>query len=144
MRTIAILLCLLFCLPTRAKKMNENNQIPQKDISIRFNFGIASANQEGTGESLWYSNPKKSSRGFQYGIDFLRHHKYIGYGLAFKHYMHGLSFPESAQNSSLHENIQIFYLAPQFSSVHEAQLLKGMSYLDLGIGYAHYLNKQSL
>lgn len=79
MRTIAILLCLLFCLPTRAKKMDENNQIPQKDISIRFNFGIASANQEGTGESLWYSNPKKSSRGFQYGIDFLRHHKYIGY-----------------------------------------------------------------
>ena len=80
MRTIAILLCLLFCLPTRAKKMNENNQIPHKDISIRFNFGIASsANQEGTGESLWYSNPKKSSRGFQYGIDFLRHHKYIGY-----------------------------------------------------------------
>ena len=53
MRTIAILLCLLFCLPTRAKKMNENNQIPQKDISIRFNFGIASsANQEGTGESF--------------------------------------------------------------------------------------------
>jgi hypothetical protein len=39
--------------------MDENNQIPQKDISIRFNFGIASANQEGTGESLWYSNPKK-------------------------------------------------------------------------------------
>ena len=71
-----------FILPaTRAKKMDENNQIPQKDISIRFNFGIASANQEGTGESLWYSNPKKSSRGFQYGIDFLRHHKYIGYGL---------------------------------------------------------------
>ena len=67
MRTIAILLCLLFCLPTHAKKMDENNQIPQKDISIRFNFGIASANQEGTGESLWYSNPKKSSRGFQYG-----------------------------------------------------------------------------
>ena len=124
---------------------HENNQIPQKDISIRFNFGIASANQEGTGESLWYSNPKKSSRGFQYGIDFLRHHKYIGYGLAFKHYMHGLSFPESAQNSSLHENIQIFYLAPQFSSVHEAQLLKGMiSYLDLGIGYAHYLNKGTI
>jgi hypothetical protein len=145
MRTITILLCLLFCLPTRARNMDENNQIPQKDISIRFNFGIASANQEGTGESLWYSNPKKSSRGFQYGIDFLRHHKYIGYGLAFKHYMHGLSFPESAQNSSLHENIQIFYLAPQFSSVHEAQLLKGMiSYLDLGIGYAHYLNKGTI
>ena len=32
---------------------HENNQIPQKDISIRFNFGIASsANQEGTGESF--------------------------------------------------------------------------------------------
>lgn len=59
--------------------------------------------------------------------------------------MHGLSFPESAQSSSLHENIQIFYLAPQFSSVHEAQLLKGMiSYLDLGIGYAHYLNKGTI
>ena len=64
MRTIAILLCLLFCLPTRAKKMDENNQIPQKDISIRFNFGIASANQEGTGESLWYSNPPITVKSF--------------------------------------------------------------------------------
>lgn len=81
----------------QSQNIDEHNQIPQKDISIRLNLGIASANLEGTGESLWYSNPKESSRGFQYGIDLLKYHKYIGYGFAFKHYMHGLSFPENAQ-----------------------------------------------
>lgn len=125
MRTITVLICILSCLSMQAQNIDEHNQIPQKDISIRLNLGIASANLEGTGESLWYSNPKESSRGFQYGIDLLKYHKYIGYGFAFKHYMHGLSFPENAQNSSLHENVQIFYLAPQFSSINEAKLLKG-------------------
>ena len=145
MRTITVLICILSCLSMQSQNIDEHNQIPQKDISIRLNLGIASANQEGTGESLWYSNPKESSRGFQYGIDLLKYHKYIGYGFAFKHYMHGLSFPENAQNSSLHENVQIFYLAPQFSSINEAKLLKGMiSNLDLGIGYAHYLSKGTI
>lgn len=127
-------------LPLFAENTDEN-LIAKNTWIIRANAGSAFANRVGTGESAWYSHVDKSSCGFQYGIDVLRYYNtYFGYGITFRHYMHNLSSIGN-NGTSLKEDIHILYVAPQFSNVEEDFLFKGIiSNIDLGIGYARYIN----
>ncbi len=128
----------LFCLFKAGAENLKCDTIPKNDLLVRVNNGVAFANIDGTGESSWYSYPDKESCGYQYGIDLLRYKKYIGYGIAFKHYMHSLS-TTGENGNSMDENIRIFYLAPQFSYIYESRHNKEvMGNIDFGIGYAHY------
>lgn len=139
-KIISFCISLFSLLPLSAEGL-QGDRIPQEEWVVRINSGLAFANRGGTGESAWRSPVDESSCGFQYGVDLLHYHRCLGYGLAFRHYMHGLPVMWNLQGASQDEDVRILYVAPQFSNVEEDFIFKGLvNNLDLGLGYAHYLS----
>lgn len=142
MRVIKFLfICFFFTLSLHAESVQVAS-VTQDGSVIRMNVGVSFPNHEGTGESAWYSPIDKNSSGFQYGIDFLHYRKNVGYGIAFRHYMHDIPIMWGTQGSYQDEDVRLFYLAPQFSYAEDGLLFKGLvNNVDFGFGYAHYLSK---
>ena len=118
--------------------------LPERDLLVRVGVGAGFANQAGTGESAWYGPKQKGSCGFQYNVDVLNYHRGLGYGMTFRHYLHDRN-GIGAGTDALDEDVQIMYVAPQFSNVSKSLFFEGLtSNIDLGIGYAHYKSAGSL
>lgn len=140
---LGLLLC--HCVVQAQPEFLRNDSLPRSTTIFHANFGYGVSPSK-LGESAWEGIDNKNNSGMTYTLRFTRCSNWspIGYGI----YAFGFTDHKKHQFSEtplLKENLQIVYVAPQFSYIKkETAFLNGFGLIEFGVGYLNYISDTKL